>query len=79
MAYSSCKPNTPLSLYYSTTSDGALPIPSMFLRRKKEEKGEKTYGKGARRKETSLSLFAYVEIWLMLKYCEGKHCSMVEK
>jgi hypothetical protein len=44
----------------------------MFLRRKKEEKGEKTYGKGARRKETSPSLFAYAEIWLMLKCCEGK-------
>jgi hypothetical protein len=41
MAYSSCKPNTPLSLYYCTTSNGALPFPSIFLRRKKEEKGEK--------------------------------------
>jgi hypothetical protein len=64
MAYSSCKPNTPLSLYYSTTSDGALPIPSMFLRRKKEEKGEKTYGKGARRKETSPSCSLMLKVGL---------------
>jgi len=45
MAYSSCKPNTPLSLYYYTTSNGALPCPSIFLRRKKEEKGEKHMGR----------------------------------